>query len=167
IKTTNMGAAWTSDKSHTINDLKGAVIIDGTSAFVAGNKTTILYTANSALPVELISFNAQRQAGNAVGLFWKVASEVNNAYYSLDRMQDGYWEHVDDIEGKGTTTVPCTYHYLDTDPLTTPSVYRLRQTDLDGSEHVLGTAEADGMDISQGHPMGVTPNPTSTIALIS
>ncbi|MFK7935460.1 MAG: cytochrome c peroxidase [Saprospiraceae bacterium] len=84
------------------------------------------------LPVEYISF-AGKVEDKGVELEWVTASERHNAYFTLERSDDGKtWERLDNIEGLGNSTEPQRYTYLDSNPQMGRNYYRLRQTDLDG-----------------------------------
>ena len=74
-------------------------------------------------------------------LTWTTATETGNAGFRVQRKaggaNDGSWTTVGSVEGKGTTTEPTSYQYVDeglpyeADRLT----YRLKQVDTDGSSY--------------------------------
>lgn len=165
LKTTNFGASWTRDNSHTTVDLKGAIIINGTDAFVAGNKTTILFTTNSALPVELISFNAMRLGDAFVELDWKVAREVNNRGFILEKLERD-WQEIAFIRSRGTSQSLRTYSFLDPEASSARTEYRLSQIDLDGSRQRLATVEIGGGEAGSDK-LRISPNPATDHASIS
>ena len=89
--------------------------------------------ANSALPVELVSFTEQVQ-GCEVKLAWQTASEQDNDHFILQRSADGSrYTDLDQIEGSGTTSNTQSYTFTDL-PGTGQWYYRLQQLDLDGSK---------------------------------
>ncbi len=84
------------------------------------------------LPIQLISFGA-KCIDNKVTLAWTTASEINNAYFSLERTKDGQsFEKVLDYPGAGTSNNLKFYQVFDENPLFENSYYRLKQTDYDG-----------------------------------
>ncbi|MBX7203395.1 MAG: T9SS type A sorting domain-containing protein [Bacteroidia bacterium] len=88
----------------------------------------------SPLPVELLSFNAT--AGNRqVLLDWTTASEINSHYFTVERSSDAK-QFVDILTqpAAGNSSTIKVYNDIDHYPLEGLSYYRLRQTDLDGSE---------------------------------
>jgi hypothetical protein len=89
-----------------------------------------------SLPVELIYFKA-RCENKKVSVTWSVASQVNNNYFTVERSPDGInFNVVGIIEGNGNSSQLHNYSFVDADPLTGTSYYRLKQTDFDGqSEH--------------------------------
>lgn len=87
---------------------------------------------NGVLPVELVEFEGSATAeGNA--LTWKTASEVNYHGFFVERSADSVdFKEIGFVQGKGTTSEPVDYEYLDTSAVTDINYYRLKQVDLDG-----------------------------------
>lgn len=86
------------------------------------------------LPVRLTTFTAVAE-GPAARLRWATASELNNAYFAVERSIDGEnFTEIGRVAGQGTRTVGATYAYLDAAAarLGTTSYYRLRQVDANG-----------------------------------
>jgi|GEM_PF-2094353 len=90
----------------------------------------------NVLPIELSSFEGYI-VEQGVKLLWETASEQNNAAFTIERGQSdaGHinWESIGTVEGAGTTTEAQQYDFLDTNPLSGESFYRLKQTDFNGS----------------------------------
>lgn len=64
---------------------------------------------------------------------WQTATEINNAYFYIERSADGArYEAIGQVPGAGTSTVINTYTYTDEQPLSGVNYYRLRQVDFDG-----------------------------------
>jgi hypothetical protein len=88
--------------------------------------------AAAPLPVTLTSFTATPRMGQVL-LRWATATEQANARFELERSADGQrFGAVYAVAGHGTTASAQAYSYLDTQPLTGRSYYRLRQVDLAG-----------------------------------
>jgi len=88
---------------------------------------------NAPLPVELLYFTAEcKPQGTA--LRWATASEVNSAYFELQRSDNMiHWTLLKTIPALGFHS--STYHYpevLDTEPSQATRYYRLKQVDFDG-----------------------------------
>ncbi|MFK7807664.1 MAG: T9SS type A sorting domain-containing protein [Saprospiraceae bacterium] len=118
----------------------------------------------TVLPVELVSFKAQKRK-NDVELIWRTASELNNFGFEVQRSEDGkYWKHLTFVEGIGTTNTIQSYSFVDTQPLLGYGYYRLKQVDYDGAfEH----SEIRTVRISQGDSeMSVFPNPAKDLLRI-
>jgi len=91
------------------------------------------------VPVELSSFSAVQESSN-IRLNWTTASEINNQQFEIHRRtinqeKIGEWLLVGYREGKGTTTEPQHYSYVDdiNGISATALEYRLKQVDFDGS----------------------------------
>jgi len=116
--------------SYTASGTTGSITSQAMSSFAPitfGSHTTV-----NALPVSLLSFEADRQ-GDAVELKWATASETNNNYFNIERSQDGtLFSDIGKIDGHGNSTEILNYAFTDPNPLIGTSYYRLRQTDYNG-----------------------------------
>lgn len=81
------------------------------------------------LPVNWLSFTAQKTNERAIELKWSTATEINNDHYEIQRSADG-------INFSTITNVVATnkkqYAYTDIHPLSSTSFYRIKQVDKDG-----------------------------------
>jgi hypothetical protein len=88
------------------------------------------------LPVVLTAFTASAVANRDAQLAWTTASEVNSAYFNVERSFDGTtFTKVGQLTAKGTTISPTAYAFTDKGvaSLATGTVYyRLHQVDHDG-----------------------------------
>jgi hypothetical protein len=83
------------------------------------------------VPLTLLDFNVQKE-GEKAKAFWTTTSEVNTAYFELERSKTGSgFERIATIPAANT---PGDHHYEFTDafPAAGKNYYRLRMTDLDG-----------------------------------
>ncbi|MFI5205258.1 MAG: hypothetical protein ACHQF2_12240 [Flavobacteriales bacterium] len=119
ISTLKIGLNWKnnatggSDPSFAINDLR------------------ITYTA--VLPVELVSFSGH-QKNTAVELEWSTASEVNNAFFEIERSTDReIFTTIGKIQSKGNSNSLTSYSHTDLSPQAGTMYYRLKQVDLNGT----------------------------------
>ena len=118
------------------------------------------YSGAAALPVELIDFTSEIIDGN-VAIKWETASELNNDYFELQRSTDGLnWKVLDVIPGMGTTHLPTRYKFLDENPISGSSFYRLKQVDEDGSFEL---SEVISLDFKFEKNIELFPNPTNDI----
>jgi len=90
------------------------------------------------LPVQLAAFTAQAStSGRGAQLAWTTASEVNNAYFDVERSFDGVaFTKLGTVAGQGTKATATTYSFTDQNagaPAAGPAYYRLRQADTDGT----------------------------------
>jgi hypothetical protein len=123
------------------------------------------------LPVALTSFQANCFNGQN-HLVWKTQAEINNAYFLLEKSEDGLlWSAVSRLEGAGTSSVPKTYTTVDDKPFDV-TYYRLTQFDFDGkSESWRLLAQACASTIGNAMlapnpaPAGTTIRLTQTISI--
>lgn len=96
-------------------------------------------TTPGPLPVELTTFQATAKE-EAVLLTWRTASEVNNAYFTVERSTDGAsFQPIGQVTGQGTTTRATAYRYQDVQAGQVGAsllYYRLRQVDQDGTANL-------------------------------
>jgi hypothetical protein len=84
------------------------------------------------LPVELISFDAQRN-DKTVEINWATASERENSFFTVEKTINGLnFEMVNIVPGTGNTNQYTAYSLVDESPFDGLSYYRLKQTDVDG-----------------------------------
>jgi hypothetical protein len=125
----------------------------GTPNFI--NSTYLIYciacAANSAnmyegtpgscyttMPVTVLSFKAtftgSTQGRNSkVNLTWITTSELDNAYFTIERSADGLqFTELVHIESQSFTSTVASYQATDDQPLPGKSYYRLKQTDKNG-----------------------------------
>lgn len=123
---------------------------------------------SSPLPVELLEFNAKlNKSSQVVNLDWSTASEFNNAYFKVEKSNDGYtWLEVSTVPGSGTTDHIKTYSDVDPDPFTGISFYRLRQVDFDGTTAYSPIRMIDNR-LATDRSVLVYPNPTEGYLQIS
>ena len=150
-------------------------LLDTGIPFVPGNITLSCFQYNerhngvygdiaSALPVELVSFNAVVDK-NKVHLNWKTATELNNYGFEIQRSKDKVnFITVGFKKGKGTTTNETSYSYIDNSINDGIYFYRLKQIDLDGSFHYSDVIEISvnltpaHFSLSQNYPNPFNPS---------
>lgn len=90
-------------------------------------------TKSSALPIELLSFEASKLTETAALIAWRTALEVNNDYMAVERSADGVsFTEIGRIKGAGNSDGPRSYQWVDERPFSGRNYYRLRQVDFDG-----------------------------------
>jgi hypothetical protein len=91
---------------------------------------------SNVIPVELTSFTASMIDGNIM-LNWATATELNNSGFEVERCalsaERQAWEKIGFVNGKGTSTEIHNYSFVDENPETGKSFYRLKQIDYDGT----------------------------------
>lgn len=110
--------------------ISGATTYTGQPTFT--NIVANGYLLNGALPIDLLSFDAD-QVGNTVVIKWATASEKNNAFMDVERSKDGIrFVAIHREKGHGTTSEPQQYEWIDRYPMPGLNYYRLKQVDEDG-----------------------------------
>ena len=112
-----------------------------------------------ALPIELLSFDAESTAANNVSVKWSTASQTINDYFTVQRSLSGFhWEDIAQIPGCGNCNTQLDYSYLDRNPYGGISYYRLMQTDYDGNFEIFSP---QSVTVSDGRTIGlhIKPNP--------
>ncbi len=96
------------------------------SSFVVG--------ATDVIPVELTAFKAQSK-GSSNLVEWATASEINTAYFNLERSADGRnaWQSIGTVKAASNSNRPLAYNFVDQGPLSI-SYYRLTTVDTDGKK---------------------------------
>ncbi len=109
---------------------------DRKELYVAGTLTGIIYRLvdPTALPIDLISFEAENIDNKEVALKWLTATEINSDYFDIQRSLDGVsFADIGKVSAAGNSTVEQAYDFTDEDPAFGEIYYRLRQVDFDGS----------------------------------
>lgn len=89
--------------------------------------------APCSLPVELTSFNAEKEYESAA-LTWETASEINSGYFEIERSHDGRdFFAIGHVEAQGYSLERQSYEFWDDAPDWGTNYYRLRIVDLDGT----------------------------------
>ncbi len=98
-----------------------------------GNFSVVRLTTDDPVPVELTSFTASANSNNVL-LEWTTATEINNYGFEVERKaENSEYEMVGFVTGSGTTTESRSYIFTDAKVPEGKYLYRLKQTDFDGS----------------------------------
>jgi hypothetical protein len=93
----------------------------------------------SVLPVTLNYFNAEFETDNLVKLNWSTATEINNAYYTIQKSINGKdFKTIGTVKGNGNNNKQTQYFFTDTIFYYGSIYYKLLQTDFNGKTTELG-----------------------------
>ena len=169
------------------NAVQGLQNNGGTSATVVAGRNNTQWTATSEgrffqptcapcstattppcmpvpLPIELLSFSGTNH-GSMNLLKWATASEQDSEHFIVERSADGGQFHpILFMEAAGNSTSVIDYAAKDAEPLAGVNYYRLRSTDLDGSEELSSVIAVAAMDPNS---IALHPNPASDLLLVS
>jgi hypothetical protein len=160
-------------------DDMGANIPTGPIYFNDGKiKTTNVFSSYSpitfasknpdfTLPVELKNFTAICK-DDYVEINWTSATEINNEYFLLERMQNNSnWEFVAEIPGAGNSNTEINYQIVDEQLNSETSYYRLTQFDFDGKFEIFKIISIHCKNSKDNAEITIFPNPfTNNINLI-
>lgn len=130
------------------------------------HKRTVSLFVGSIIPVELTAFNASVNK-NDVQLNWTTATELNNLGFDIQRKSnDGKFQSLGFVNGKGTTTEINNYNFVDSKLDAGNYSYRLLQKDFDGTYAYSQEVEVEistplTFSLEQNYPNPF--NPTTTI----
>ena len=140
------------------NDYTVTASGSGFSFFGAGTED------GNALPVELVSFNANCNDG-VVDLLWETASENNSEDFEVEYSRDGViWNTIHTEPAAGFSTELISYSYTHMHALGGDNYYRLTQNDVDGASVTYDNLiiNANCQSAATGY-FSVFPNPSSDV----
>jgi hypothetical protein len=116
------------------------------------------------LPIELLAFQAEAN-GAVADLSWATATEANNSGFWVERSTAGNrYERLGFVNSlHGTTSEVSHYTFTDANPASGRNLYRLAQTDVDGTVTYSNVAEVFFGDAASATEatLGLFPNPTA------
>lgn len=111
------------------------------------------------LPVELLQFTASKDEHQVI-LSWATSSELNNAYFDIERSLDGVsFKKIGQVRGSGNSIQLNQYRYLDNHPQNGMNYYRLKQMDYDG-QFAYSDILSIKFDNHNQHHLRLYPNPS-------
>jgi hypothetical protein len=124
------------------------------------------HTGGDGLPVEMVSFVAERNDRGAL-LRWMTASETGNAGFAIQHAAPGDgFSQIGWVDGVGTTTEAQTYRFVAEDLSAGTHQFRLQQEDVDGTTSLSKTVTLNVRPEGPVAVQPVAPNPvtgTSTL----
>ncbi|MEM6725009.1 MAG: T9SS type A sorting domain-containing protein, partial [Bacteroidota bacterium] len=133
------------------------VATSGVDAF-----STWTLSADRALPVELVQFNAYLKPDRTVWLSWETATEIDNDYFIVEHSKDGInFQEINRVQGAGTSYTTLNYEVIDVQPLSGDNYYRLKQVDFDGAFEYSEIQVVRLLDL--GVDLSIFPNPATEV----
>lgn len=112
------------------------------------------------LPVEMLSFNVTLIDDNTI-LNWSTASEINSAYFIIERSVDGiHFEVIGKVAASGNSTTVKNYSFTDPFPKEGVNYYRLKQQDYDYSFNYTDIIKIK-INSKTNQSINIYPNPTN------
>jgi hypothetical protein len=113
--------------------------------------------STSTLPIELLEFTAT-VSENAVLTNWVTATEENNDYFEIERAsEDLLFASVGRVDGSGNSSMLLSYAFVDVNPLSGVSYYRLKQVDFNG---MYSYSQIVVVNYEPTHEPAIYPNPS-------
>ena len=146
------------------DQLKPELTIDGTHLNPAGYSLWAVLVQNelskSALPIELINFNAKIVNLSNV-LTWQTVTEVNASHFDIERTMNGKnFEKIGKVLAFNNANPLNNYSFIDAQPIKGINYYRLEAFDLDGSSIFSKTVSVFSSDAMAG-VLNIFPNPAN------
>jgi hypothetical protein len=157
-------SAWTLQGTHsnTTQSDAGGIVTAVRSALTSFSDFAIAY-GGGALPIELISFQANCSDNNTVDITWSTASEHNTNYFRLDKSRDGSkWDVLNTIGAAGNSNGVIDYALTDYFPTPGINYYRLTQYDNDGVYQTFDAQAAVCKEVIAGSSLTTYPNPSTS-----
>ena len=134
----------------------GSALFSSFSKFVLANKVG----GTNPLPVELISFDGVSE-GTYNSVSWKSAVETNFRHYELESSEDGVnFNRIASVNPIGNISSINDYNYLDFNPYSPITYYRLKMVDLDYTFEYSNIISIEN-GINKTGTLVVYPNPAS------
>lgn len=124
------------------------------------------------LPIKLSSFTAVKDGDRSARLDWTSTSEVNSAYFGIERSTDGInWQAIDRVAAAGNSSSNLDYQYYDRNlPISRSNdhifYYRLQLVDLDGQYKYSDVRGVNFEGIATTDVISLYPNPTTSMVNI-
>ncbi|HSL89494.1 MAG TPA: YCF48-related protein [Ignavibacteriaceae bacterium] len=177
------GRNWEVQPRFTISTMDDVWMTDAANAWFVGNSGLVLkYTEPANIPVELASFSAS-VSGSNVTLRWTTGSEINNSGFKIERkvfslptgqagpqstVTNFEYERIGFVEGRGTTTEPAQYSFVDNNLTPGSYQYRIKQIDFDGSFKYYNLTETIEIGLPNSFELAQNyPNPFNPTTIIS
>ncbi len=152
------GSNWIDGGGTASGTASSGTIPTGSTVSTFNKFTLGTDPCSSPLPVELLSFDAEKVLED-VDVTWITTTEINNDYFVIERSRDGItWESLDSVPGAGNSSVELSYDYMDDSPLFGTSFYRLKQVDFDGS---FSYSEVEVINFEGIEIVDLYPNPST------
>jgi hypothetical protein len=132
---------------------------DSGSGTVGGEEGVGDNDSSGPLPVSLLYFKLKSES-DIVYLNWATASETNNMGFDIEKSINGkVWNRVDFVYGNGNSNELIEYSFVDNQPYSGISYYRLKQIDYNGAFEY---SKVLSINITKtiNHYFRIAPNPT-------
>ena len=146
----------------TISGISTSLIPSGATRFI----TIGSVNGGTPLPIELLSFVGICNDERFVTLYWTTASELENDFFTIEKTSDGAsYEVIGTIDGAGNSRTHKKYSFADNSNIEPLNYYRLKQTDLNGTNKYSPFISVSCKTNNSG--LSIIPNPAKNEISIS
>jgi hypothetical protein len=132
--------------------------ITATARDASNNTSEFTVCTDPTLPVDFVDFRVFPKTEGVAGLEWRVASEINNDHFTVEKSLDGsHFYSIGTVKGAGNSTTAKTYTYTD-DNFTSSAYYRIKQTDFDAK---FSYTRIKFLELGSANKLIVYPNPAA------
>lgn len=118
------------------------------------------FVADGALPVSLITFDAQQKNGDVL-LQWATSSEQNTSHFEIEHSKDGTrFSKIGNLYASGNSTPIKNYAFTDLNAANGDHLYRLKIVDSDGQ---FTYSEIAKVTVSGRSSLQIFPNPAKDV----
>ena len=158
---------WNSDINSISSSFTYKLTVAGTYNYLCLPHQSVMkgvINVSAVLPVTLLNFTASLAQNNKALLSWKVASEQNLNYYSIQKSTDGRtFTEAGRVQAKGNSALQQTYTYTDNAPGGNRYVYyALKMFDKDGTTQLSPITLFTNPAIKNKIILSLSPNPISS-----
>ncbi len=149
------GGTWSI--THNLNLSAASQLSVTATQTNTSNSTSEFWVCSAPLPLTFISFTATSGENKEVFLHWTTTKELNTHHFIIEKSIDGKtFEALGIVYAKGDFNNLNNYQFIDEQPFTKHSYYRLKQVDFDG-KYSYSTIRQISVDSDQ---FTVYPNPS-------
>lgn len=157
-------ATVTANGSGNWSYTSGVTGINVTATQTNAANSTSEFSSCSALPVELIYFEATVSSSNTVWLNWSTAGEINSDVFILETSTDGiHFEETGRVKAAGNSTHLIVYSFEDVSPESGVNYYRIKILDRD---HSFEYSDVKAVNLHDAF-ISAFPNPTGGLITVS
>jgi len=162
---------WTGPNGFTSTNKDITIGDSGTYTLVATEERNgCTDTAQSLiliLPIDWLDIGADIM-GNKVLVSWTTAQEINNDFFSVQRLNQltNKWENIGAVKSKGYSVSITNYSFEDNEPKKAVNFYRIKQTDYNGKTDYSPSAFVE-FNKKIANPVILTPNPSNGLININ
>jgi sugar lactone lactonase YvrE len=148
-----------------LNGPNGVAFDRSGNMYIADYSNNVIRKVTQAtLPVTYLSFTVTKKGATAL-LNWQTATEVNNAYFDVERGVNSFnFSVIGKVAGNGNAAQAQSYSFTDVAPKEGIDYYRLKQVDKDGN---VNYSRVLSLDFNTPPVLRLYPDPAKDIATVS